>query len=167
MKSSAIREPTSAYDHTIYKTVYEFKTFADYPVIHYLFEHMRWEPNYDDYLAKQASIGEAGQYMSEAPDTPLHHIFVHLMGYESACYALHDYPAEMEALLDLMYQRKLEALELAVQSPAPIIQTPDNTNADFETRSALPALLAAVYEEGLGTLPRQRQAARGAHVRRS
>ena len=136
---------TSAYDHTAYKTSYEFSSMADYPVIKYLYEHAEFEPNYTEYVEKQRSIGDAGQYMSEVPDTPLHRIFVHLMGYERACYALADFPAEMGVLLDLILEKHLEACRLAMASPAPVIHTPDNTNADFETpalfrRHALPYL---------------------------
>jgi hypothetical protein len=53
----------------------------------YLFEHLRFEPNYEDYLAKQASIGDAGQYLSEGPDTPLHQLFVYWMGDDTPCNA--------------------------------------------------------------------------------
>jgi len=144
----SLHQPTSAYDHTNYKISYEFKSMTDYPVIMYIFEHMQFESNYQEYLDKQASIGDAGQYMSEGPDTPLHHLFVNLMGYERTIYALFDYPHEMEKLIGLMYERCCEALEIVVRSPAPVILTPENTNADFETprlfaRYALPYLQRA------------------------
>ena len=144
----SVHQPTTAYDHTTYKIVYEFKSFEDYPAVRYLYEHLRFEPSYDIYETKQASIGEAGLYMSEGPDTPLHQLFVNLMGYERACYLLHDHPAEMDGLLEIMYQKNLEALAVVCASPAPVILTPDNTNADFETprlfrRYALPYLQAA------------------------
>lgn len=141
----AIQAVTSAYDHTAYQISYEFKSMDDLPVLRYLYEHMEFEPNFTDYVEKQSSIGDSGQYMSEVLDTPLHRLFVHLMGYERACYALADYPAEMGLLLDLILDRHLEACRLAMASPAPVILTPDNTNADFETpglfqRYALPYL---------------------------
>jgi hypothetical protein len=145
---SSISQPTSAYDHTTYKVSYEFKSFADYPVIYSLYESLRFEPNYGDYLSKQASIGEAGQYMSEGPDTPLHQLFVYWAGYEVGSYLLYDYPKEMDRLLGLMLEKCQEGLRLAVESPAPVLLTPDNTNVDFETprlfqRYALPYLQMA------------------------
>jgi hypothetical protein len=129
----SVHQPSNAYDHTVYKVVYEFKTLDDYPAVRFIYEHLRFEASYDEYLGKQAAIGEAGQYMSEGPDTPLHELFVHIMGYQQASYALHDRPYEMDCLLEIMFEKKLQALDLAVASPAPIILTPDNTNADFET----------------------------------
>jgi uroporphyrinogen-III decarboxylase len=71
--------------------------------------------------------------MSEGPDTPLHQIFVHLIGYETASFLLHDYPQEMDRLLGVMLEKNEEGLALTAASPAPVILTPDNTNADFET----------------------------------
>ena len=101
--------------------------------------------------------------MSEVPDTPLHRLFVHLMGYERACYALADYPAEMSLLLDLILERHLEACRLAMASPAPVILTPDNTNADFET-PALFQRYALPYFKSVSELCHQHSKVHVAHM---
>jgi hypothetical protein len=130
----SIQQPTSAYDHTTYKVSYEFKSMNDYPAMMYLLEHFHYEPVYGDYLSKQESIGDAGQYMSEGPISPLSQFFVNIIGYETASYLLHDYPQEMDRMLGVMMEKNMEGLRLAAASPAaPVILTPGPTNADFES----------------------------------
>ena len=141
----SIQERTSAYDDTLYKTSYPFKSMADYPVIMHLLEVMHYEPSYEEYEERQSQAGNDGQYMSEVPSTPLHRLFINWMGYQDTCFALADYPDEMDQLMGLIFERNQEALEIAMRSPAPIILTPGCTNADFDTprlyqRYAMPHL---------------------------
>lgn len=134
------------YAHTHYLTKYPFTSMRDYPVVKFIIEDTVYRPCYEKYLQVDAQIGDDGLTMGVGvPDTPLHRLMVGWMGYEAATYALLDYPQEMGMLVGLMQEKAEEAYHLAAASPAAIIHTGENTNADFETpelfrRYALPSL---------------------------
>ena len=86
--------------------------------------------------------------MSGLPDSPLHQVFVGMMGYERGSYAFIDDPVGMGALCDRIMEKNEEHLALAMASPAEVLLTGENTNSDFETptlfrRYAFPTLKRA------------------------
>jgi hypothetical protein len=134
------------YAHTLYMTEHLFKSIADYPIVKFIVEDTEYRPCYEKYREVDARLGDAGITQGTGvPDTPLHRLMVVWMGYEAATYALLDYPEEMGALAGVMVEKAVDAYRIAADSPAEIIHTGENTNADFETpelfrRYALPQL---------------------------
>jgi hypothetical protein len=86
--------------------------------------------------------------MANLPDSPLHRIFVTMMGYEVGSLAFADQPREMDELCRLIATKNEEAHALAMASPAEVLLTGENTNSDFESpdlfgRYTFPALRRA------------------------
>ena len=71
----------------------------DFGAVEYLLEHTRHVATYEEYLAYEADIGDAGYPMVSAGDCPFHYFLQKLAGYGSAYYHLFDYPEKVEHLL--------------------------------------------------------------------
>ncbi len=130
-----VREEVADYAHTIYLTEYPVKTPDDLRTWRYVLEDTRYEPCYDEFLRADGEIGEDGITMTNLPDSPLHRLFVSLMGYERGSYAFMDRPAEMAGLCERILQKNEEAYRIALASPAEVLLTGENTNSDFESPS--------------------------------
>jgi hypothetical protein len=128
-----VREQVDDYAQTIYLTEYPVKTPADLRTWLYVLEDLRYEPCFEDYLRVDAGIGDDGITMTNLPDSPLHRVFVSLMGYETGSFAFADSPREMHSLCDRILEKNEEAYAIAMRSPAEVLLTGENTNSDFES----------------------------------
>ncbi len=128
-----VHEQVQDYAHTIYLTEYPLKTPEDLRTWLYVLEDARYERCYEEYLRVDAEIGDDGITMSNLPDSPLHRIFVSLMGYEMGSYAFADRPHEMAGLCERILKKNEEAYAIAMRSPAEVLLTGENTNSDFES----------------------------------
>ena len=142
------REQVDDYARTVYLTGHPVKTPDDLRAWRYLLEDTRYEPCYDDWLAADRAVGDDGIDMANLPDSPLHRIFVTMMGYEAGSLAFADRPREMDDLCRLIFAKNEEAYALAMASPAEVLLTGENTNSDFESpdlfgRYAFPTLQRA------------------------
>ena len=70
-----------------------------------------------------AAIGDDGITMSSLPDSPLHQVFVEMMGYERGTLAFIDDPVNMGALCDHIMAKNEEHYALAMASPAEVMLT--------------------------------------------
>lgn len=128
-----VREEVEDYAHTVYLTKHPVVTPEDLRVYRYILEDTVYEPCYEVYLEADRAIGDDGITMTDLPDSPLHRIFVTLMGYERGCLAFADARPEMDALARAILAKNEEAYLLAMASPAEVLLTGENTNADFES----------------------------------
>ena len=128
-----VREQVQDYAHTIYLTEYPIKTPEDLRTWLYVLADTGYQACSDDYLRCDHSIGDDGITMTGLPDSPLHRIFVSLMGYEAGSFAFADRPAEMEDLCRRILAKNEEAYAIAMASPAEVLLTGENTNSDFES----------------------------------
>ncbi len=128
-----VREQVQDYAHTIYLTEYPVKTPDDLRTWLYILDDTRYEACPEDFLAADREIGDDGITMSHLPDSPLHRIFVSLMGYEAGSFAFADQPRDMENLCQRILQKNEEAYRVAMASPAEVLLTGENTNSDFES----------------------------------
>jgi uroporphyrinogen-III decarboxylase len=92
-----------------------------------------YEPCFDAFRDVERIIGDDGITMTNLPDSPLHRIFVSLMGYERGSLAFADEPAIIDDLAQAILRKNEEAYRLAAASPAEVLLTGENTNADFES----------------------------------
>jgi hypothetical protein len=142
------REQVDDYARTVYLTGHPVKTPDDLRAWRYLLEDTRYEPCYDEWLAADRAVGDDGIDMANLPDSPLHRIFVTMMGYEAGSFAFADRPRQMDELCRLISAKNEEAYALAMASPAQVLLTGENTNSDFESpdlfgRYAFPTLRRA------------------------
>ncbi len=143
-----VHERTDDYARTIFETEHLVKSPEDLRIYRYILDDTVYEPCYDDFVAAEQRIGDDGMTMSGLPDSPLHRVFVGLMGYERGSYAFMDAPEEMDALCQRILEKNEEAYEIAFASPAEVLLTGENTNSDFESptlfrRYAFPTLRRA------------------------
>ena len=128
-----VRAQVEDYAHTVYVTEYPVKTPEDLRVWRYVLEDTGYEPFFEDWLRVDREIGDAGITMTNLPDSPLHRIFVTLMGYEAGSFAFADRPGEMEEICMRILEKNEEAYAIAMESPAEVLLTGENTNSDFES----------------------------------
>lgn len=128
-----VHEQVADYAHTVYLTEYPVKTPEDLRAWLYVLEDTVYQPCYEEYTRLDRAIGDDGITMTNLPDSPLHRVFVTLMGYELGCYAFADRPAEMESLCARILEKNEEAYAVAMSSPAEVLLTGENTNSDFES----------------------------------
>jgi uroporphyrinogen-III decarboxylase len=111
----------SAAGNTRFVVEHPVKRREDYKVLSYIVERMVIEPNYEPIQQAIDELGEDGLYMpliSPFLKTPFQALLEHFVGTEQLVYDLMDYPEEIEALLEVMSERALEAVQIAAESPA-------------------------------------------------
>jgi uroporphyrinogen-III decarboxylase len=97
------------------------KTREDYRILGYIVERMTIRPDYEPIQTAIDDLGEDGLYVpliSPFLKTPFQALVEHFVGTEQLVYDLADYPEEVEALLEVMSERAMEAVEIAAASPA-------------------------------------------------
>lgn len=114
------------WDHTEYL----LKSAADLPAMHWLVEHMRYRPRFDELNHRVEIAGEFGVPVVCAPRSPLARLFVVWAGVEAASLAMFAAPDKMRALLRLLDENDDEAYRLCAQAPSPLVMIPDNLTAD-------------------------------------
>lgn len=143
-----IRQEVEDYAHSLYVTKYPITSLEDIRIYRYMLEDTIYEPCYEHFMAAEARIGDDGITMTNLPDSPLHRIFVGLMGYEVGTYAIMDAPSVMDALCDHILEKNEEAYEVAMASPAEVLLTGENTNADFESPSLFRRYAFPTFKRG-------------------
>jgi len=95
---------------------------ADYAVVRYIVEHTHHTATYDEYEAYDREIGDRGYPLAGCGDCPFHHWLRALAGYSNAYYHLHDFPDEVEHLLDVMTERDRSNLwPVIAESPTQLV----------------------------------------------
>jgi uroporphyrinogen-III decarboxylase len=126
-----VRARNSAIGNTWFVTEHPVKRREDYKILSHVIERMVIEPNYDAIQAEIESVGEDGLSMpliSPFLKTPFQALVEHFVGTEQLVYDLADYPEEVEALLEVMSERAMEAVRIAVESPAEAFITWEDTS---------------------------------------
>jgi hypothetical protein len=94
----------------------------DYAMVEYLVEHTEYIPTYAEYLAYEEEVGDDGYPLVHAGDCPFHHWLQRWAGYNRGYFDFHDYPQQVEHLLEVMTQVDKERVwPLVAQSPARLI----------------------------------------------
>lgn len=111
----------SSVANTCFVTEHPVKRREDYKILSYIIERMVITPNYEAIQQEIGSVGEGGLSMpliSPFLKTPFQALVEHFVGTQQLVYDLMDYPEEVEALLAAMSERAMEAVRIAVESPA-------------------------------------------------
>ncbi len=111
----------SAEGDTQFVIEHPVKCREDYKILSYLVERMIVRENFEFIRQEIDELGEDGLYMpliSPFLKTPFQALLEHFVGTQQLMYDLMDYPEEIETLLQIMSERALEAVQLAIESPA-------------------------------------------------
>jgi putative sterol carrier protein/uroporphyrinogen-III decarboxylase len=104
----------------------ELKIFA------YAIEHLRLEkpePDFENILNAEKAIGEAGIATTSFLNTPLMDLIETCWGLENTYFLLHDYPGEVETILDRLHQVQRLIVERIAESPAKVVIEYENTSS--------------------------------------
>ncbi|MCZ7583641.1 MAG: hypothetical protein M5R36_10100 [Deltaproteobacteria bacterium] len=122
-------------------TQHLIQSIEDYGPVMYNVEHTEVIPAYEEFLARDRRIGEAGLALGLGFECPAHHIMREFTGYQGFYYALYDHPNEVDRLIDAVsaLYAKMEAVVL--DSPADIIRVGSN----FDTQLTSPPIFRRYF----------------------
>jgi uroporphyrinogen-III decarboxylase len=126
-----VRARNSPIGNTWFVTEHPVKQREDYKILGYIIERMVIAPNYEAIQSEIESVSEDGLSMpliSPFLKTPFQALVEHFVGTEQLVYDLADYPEEVDALLEVMSERAMEAVRIAVESPAEAFITWEDTS---------------------------------------
>lgn len=104
----------------------ELKIFA-YAIEHLLLE--KPEPDFENFVKAEKAIGEAGIATTSFLNTPLMDLIETCWGLDNTYFMLHDYPDEVEAILDRLHQVQRKVVERIAESPATVVIEYENTSS--------------------------------------
>ncbi len=126
-----VRAHNSTIGNTWFVTEHPVKRREDYKILSHVIERMVIAPNHQAIQQEIDLLGEDGLSMpliSPFLKTPFQALVEHFVGTEQLVYDLMDYPEEVEALLDVMSERAMQAVRIAVESPAQAFITWEDTS---------------------------------------
>ena len=101
----------------------------DYEILWSYLEDSIILSDYERYHRDQAKLGEAGLPLVAVERTPWQQLWVIWVGLDRLAFHLMDCPDRVHKTIDMLIQRERKIFELAVNSPAPMIDFPDNITA--------------------------------------
>lgn len=107
------------------------KTEADLPVMKYIYENIRFEPDYEFGSKRKKQVEDMGVLLCYLPKSP----FMHLVALEAGIMAVTmmamTHPEEFSDLLKTMKSAFDKAAQIAVDSPAEVLMIPENLSSEM------------------------------------
>jgi hypothetical protein len=97
------------------------KSVGDFPAYRYYVEHTVYLPDYNAFRLRDAAIADDGLATVSGPQSPLQFLLGEDMGVERLTYALYDYLAQTQDLLETMHEHNKQAYRLLAQSPSLVV----------------------------------------------
>jgi len=127
----------SVYEERAYEPGYGSKAIrkhyiqeaSDYEVLWAYLEDCVILEDYDRYRSDAAALGDQGLPLTAVERTPYQQLWVEWVGLDLLPYHFADLPEQVEHTIGLLRGRARRIFELAVRSPAPFIDFPDNITA--------------------------------------
>jgi hypothetical protein len=101
----------------------------DYEVFWSYLEDSLILPDYERYYTDQKELGEEGLPLPAVERTPYQHLWILWVGLDRLAYHFTDFPDHVEKTIELLNQRERRIFDLVVDSPAKLIDFPDNITA--------------------------------------
>ncbi len=104
----------------------------DLKIFAYAAEHLareKPEPDFENYTKAEQALGQAGLATTSFLNTPLMDLIETCWGLENTYYLLHDYPREVEAVLEGLHAVQRKTVERIAESPAPVVIEYENTSS--------------------------------------
>ena len=109
-----------------WRVEHSIKEDADYKVIEYIFENMKINPKYEEFRLTENNLGEDGIVCTSLGYTPFMDLLINYMGIKKLAFEIHRNTERLEALLEVMAEKKREICKVIVDSPAKIVLLGDN-----------------------------------------
>jgi uroporphyrinogen-III decarboxylase len=107
------------------------KTEADIPVLKFIYENSRFEPDYYIAELRKNQVEDMGVVLCYLPKSPFMHLMALEAGVESVTMAALTMPDEFRDLLDTMKKVFDQAAQIAVESPAEVLMIPENLSSEM------------------------------------
>jgi uroporphyrinogen-III decarboxylase len=107
------------------------KSEADMPVMKFIYENTRFEPDYDFANQRMQQVGDQGVVLCYLPKSPFMHLLALEAGVVSVTMAALTMPDEFSDLLDTMKKAFDQAARIAVDSPAEVLMIPENLSSEM------------------------------------
>ena len=116
----------------------------DYKVVEYILEQAEFVPQFDEFRATQAAVGDHGYVMPLLDRIPFQQLLIDYFDSVSFFYALYDSPVAIDRLLTLLDHRVTETIRHMAELDEPYIELGDNldgtmTNPNLFNQYALPS----------------------------
>lgn len=103
----------------------------------YAMEHLSTDPptpKYENFLSIDAEVGDDGIATTSFSDTPLMYLIEMVWGLENTYYLLHDYPDEVNEVMERGHIAQKRFVEALGESPAQVIINYENTSSTLLSR---------------------------------
>lgn len=107
------------------------KSETDIPVMKYIYENTRFEPDYDQAYLRKRQVGDEGVVLCYLPKSPFMHLLALEAGVMSVTIAALTAPEAFKDLLDTMKLAFDQAALIAVESPAEVLMIPENLSSEM------------------------------------
>ena len=113
-----------------YTVEHMVKNIDDLRILEYILRARTVEFDWEAYRTADERLGDRAQPTIYLPRESLQGLFINYMGFENTIYALHDHPAEIEHILEVMKETDDPVYEVVAKSPIRIINFGDNLHAE-------------------------------------
>ena len=110
---------------------YYLQSPEDYHTMKYIVENTVIASNEAVWASRQKNLGEDGVVMGRVDRTPYQKLLLELAGGENFLMDIMEDPEPVEELMEAMYKRMDEEMEMAFSSKAEIIWMPENVTSDM------------------------------------
>ena len=107
------------------------KSEEDIPIMKYIYENSRFEPDYDFAYKRKKQVGDQGVVLCYLPKSPFMHLLALEAGVMSVTMAALTTPVEFQDLLDTMKKAFDQAAQIAIDSPAEVLMIPENLSSEM------------------------------------
>jgi uroporphyrinogen-III decarboxylase len=107
------------------------KSEAEIPVMKYIYENTRFEPDYDQANLRKDQVGDQGVVLCYLPKSPFMHLLALEAGVMAVTMAALTAPEEFGDLLNTMKKVFDMAAQIAVDSPAEVLMIPENLSSEM------------------------------------
>ena len=126
---------------------YPFKAPRDYDALLYMLEDMQVIENFDEYGSFVDAIGVDGIALPFSNYLPMHQVAHRYMGYETFYYELHDRPAQVERVHQVLLEQYRQAMKLACHCPADAIEVGGNYDEHITPPPIFEQYFTPLYKE--------------------
>jgi uroporphyrinogen-III decarboxylase len=107
------------------------KTEEDIPVMKFIYENTRFEPDYEFAKLRKQQVQDQGVVLCYLPKSPFMHLMALEAGVVAVTIAALTMPDEFQELLSTMKIAFDQAAQIAVDSPAEVLMIPENLSSEM------------------------------------
>ncbi|MFZ5516923.1 MAG: uroporphyrinogen decarboxylase family protein [Candidatus Zhuqueibacterota bacterium] len=123
------------------------KSERDLAALRFVYEHTRWQADYDFCYQRMEQIGDQGILLCYLPKSPFMQLVALEAGIESVTFSAMNAPDEFAETLAVMKQSFDQAAQIAVDSPAEALMIPENLSAEMVGPNFFEKFMRAYQQE--------------------